>query len=163
MDFDSDPRLFFLFSPLCSGLCTIKPTLGRLSREGVMSAMPQYFMQSAPGPLVHNVEDLAIVMRALCNSGVQQQLDPTTPLLPFKEDVYGADTKLRIGYFVDDGWFTPGYSCQRAVLETVELLKELGHEVAHSYDAFYVIVGLFSFTHLLDIPCRSCPSLCQLP
>ena len=35
---------------------------------------------------------------------------------------------LKIGYYITDGVIDPHPACSRAVVDTVEMLKEMGHE-----------------------------------
>ena len=43
--------------------------------------------------------------------------------------VYSSTSKLRIGFYVDDGFFTSDVACRRAVYEAKAALESLGHEV----------------------------------
>lgn len=61
----------------------------------------------------------------------------------------GGPQKLRIGFFVDDGFWTPAPSCKRAVAEAVDALRAAGHEVVPfdpvacgSYEAALLYYGL---------------------
>ncbi|ETN72703.1 hypothetical protein NECAME_18707 [Necator americanus] len=43
--------------------------------------------------------------------------------------MYREGAKYRVGYYVDDGWFTPAPAIQRAVLEAKTHLEAAGHIV----------------------------------
>ncbi|EPB76597.1 Amidase [Ancylostoma ceylanicum] len=53
--------------------------------------------------------------------------DPFVPPVLWNEDLYAEGKKYRIGYYVDDGWFTPIPAIQRAVLEAKSHLEAAGH------------------------------------
>ncbi|NXR77735.1 VDHAP protein, partial [Pycnonotus jocosus] len=69
------------------GLCGLKPTGNRISKQGVVS--PLIGMQSVTGmlgPMARDVDSLALCMKALlCQE--MFQLDPTVPPIPFNEQV----------------------------------------------------------------------------
>ncbi|KAK6056441.1 hypothetical protein COOONC_05084 [Cooperia oncophora] len=43
--------------------------------------------------------------------------------------MYRKGNKYRIGYYIDDGWFTPAPAIQRAVMEAKAHLEATGHTV----------------------------------
>lgn len=53
--------------------------------------------------------------------------DPYVPPVVWNEQQYESGRKYRIGYYVDDGWFTPIPAIQRAVLEAKAQLEAAGH------------------------------------
>ncbi|NWH92562.1 VDHAP protein, partial [Aegithalos caudatus] len=69
------------------GLCGLKPTGNRISKQGIIS--PLVGMQSVTGmlgPMARDVDSLALCMKALlCQE--MFQLDPTVPPIPFNEQV----------------------------------------------------------------------------
>ncbi|XP_058277712.1 vitamin D3 hydroxylase-associated protein isoform X2 [Hirundo rustica] len=109
------------------GLCGLKPTGNRISKQGVIS--PLIGMQSVTGmlgPMARDVDSLALCMKALlCQE--MFQLDPTVPPIPFDEQVYTGSQPLRIGYYEGDGYFQPSPSMKRAVQHTRKLLQDAGH------------------------------------
>ena len=104
-----------------SGIGNMKPRLR--NRSGTAIAIP-----AVVGPICRSVEDCATYMRATLVPALWEN-DRSLPPLPFREEVYGNQTKLRIGYFDTDGWFEPCATSKRAVQETVALLKKAGHSV----------------------------------
>ncbi|XP_027504642.1 vitamin D3 hydroxylase-associated protein isoform X1 [Corapipo altera] len=109
------------------GLCGLKPTGNRISKQGVVS--PLIGMQSVTamlGPMARDVDSLALCMRALlCEE--MFQMDPTVPPIPFDEEVYTSSNPLRIGYYEGDGYFQPSPSMKRAIQQTRKLLQDAGH------------------------------------
>ncbi|XP_058698432.1 vitamin D3 hydroxylase-associated protein [Poecile atricapillus] len=109
------------------GLCGLKPTSNRISKQGVVS--PLIGMQSVSamlGPMARDVDSLALCMKALlCQE--MFQLDPTVPPIPFDEQVYTSTKPLRVGYYEGDGYFQPSPSMKRAVQHTRKLLQDAGH------------------------------------
>ncbi|CAJ0933160.1 unnamed protein product, partial [Mesorhabditis belari] len=56
-------------------------------------------------------------------------ISPTTPAVPFNLQTVTSKKPLRIGYFEDDGYVAPVPAMQRAVKDTVKLLRAQGHEM----------------------------------
>lgn len=117
------------------GLYGLKPTTGRITALGVSVARKgdrngQTIIKGTQGPLAHCVEDLAAVMRAWTRPSCWDH-DPTLPRMPFDEKMYSGVQKrrLRVAYFVSDGWFDPCPTGVRAVTESAAALKKAGHDV----------------------------------
>lgn len=115
------------------GIIGFKPTAGRISKVGCMLPRPndvdgaKLAIPSVIGPLARTTEDCARVMQAVWTEYHFEE-DPTVPPIAFREELYGAKSKLRIGMFKSDGWFEPCAAAVRAVEETAEHLKKAGHE-----------------------------------
>uniref|UniRef100_A0A8C6U5G1 Fatty-acid amide hydrolase 1 n=1 Tax=Neogobius melanostomus TaxID=47308 RepID=A0A8C6U5G1_9GOBI len=102
------------------GICSLKPTAGRLSSKGLKS------IQGTAGPLAKDVESLAVFMKAvLCDDLFS--LDPTVPPLPFNEEVYRSRNPLTIGYYDHLEQTATSPSMIRAVREVKALLERAGH------------------------------------
>jgi fatty acid amide hydrolase len=111
------------------GIHGLKPTTGRLTGMGSevnLHGMETIGLQS--GPLARTVEDLALAMRILAAPG-QEKFDPQTPPVAWPDPAKVSVASLRIGYWADDGYFTPSPAIRRAVLEAVEALREQGATV----------------------------------
>ncbi len=111
------------------GICGLKPTTGRLTTQGALlnlNGMEAIGVQ--PGPMARSVADLAVAMKVLVAPS-DDHTDPTLPPLAFKIDSESNARPLRIGYFEDDGYFTPSPAIRRAVRETAEALRQTGAEV----------------------------------
>ena len=91
-----------------------------------------YVFSSCPGVLGRSADDIAAVFEALLtNKGIERmrQADPHVVPVPWNELEYRSTRKLRIGYYVDDGYMTASPACQRAVRVAVEAFKAEGHHV----------------------------------
>ena len=51
---------------------------------------------------------------------------------------------MRIGYYDDDGYFTPVPACRRAVSVAVETLKQRGHKVCDK------LIMMWDLTEILE-------------
>ncbi|XP_029473766.1 fatty-acid amide hydrolase 1-like isoform X2 [Rhinatrema bivittatum] len=111
------------------GICCLKTTGNRLSRQGMQtSSAGQKTVTAAAGPMARDVDSLALCMKALlCDH--MFRLDPSVPPIPFRDEVYTSSYPLRIGYYETDGFMMPTPSMSRAVLETKELLEAAGHQL----------------------------------
>ena len=73
-----------------------------------------------------SVSDLALACRVVFNaSSSLSHLEPIPPV-PYRDVVL--EKSLRFGYYYTDGFCRASPACRRAVSETVEALKKLGHE-----------------------------------
>ncbi len=109
------------------GVTALKPTNDRWSNVGSNGVLVgQELVRSQTGPMARTVDDLILLMRAL-ESKAMAPMDPSVP--PLELGPIGDPTKLRVGFFEDDGWLTPAASVRRGVREAVELLEKAGVEV----------------------------------
>ncbi|KAL3309129.1 hypothetical protein Ciccas_012323, partial [Cichlidogyrus casuarinus] len=121
------------FPAAFNGICGLKTTQDRLSREGLISArpIPALKIKPTPGPIGRSVEDLADFMRAvLCKKHFE--LDSSVVPLKFRESLYLDTEPLKIGYYVTadcKNIVQTVPAVRRAVLESVQILKQLGHDV----------------------------------
>ncbi|KAL7396942.1 hypothetical protein ABVT39_014068 [Epinephelus coioides] len=109
------------------GICSFKPTAGRLSVNGVTPFYRgQKALHSTPGPMARDVESLALCMQAfLCDH--MFSLDATVPPIPFNMQMYQSAEPLRIGYLENDGFSEGSPSMVRGVREVKALLEKAGH------------------------------------
>jgi len=104
-----------------------KPTTGRVSHIGCHGPTEgQKLVTSSIGPLARDVDSLVLCCQALF-SPIMHKLDPTVCPLPFNFKVYQSKEKMRIGYYLDDGYMLPVPACQRAVIIAKEALLRSGH------------------------------------
>ena len=78
------------------------------------------------GPLGLTVDDVVLALKVVENENMWAK-DPKVPPVPFNDETYQSKTQLRIGYYVNDLYFTPHYASVRAVNKAVEALKSQGH------------------------------------
>ncbi len=111
------------------GIHGIKPTTGRLSNHGTRAGWNgMEAIGNQPGPLARRVEDLELAMNLLAAPG-QNVHDHNVPPVPWPNPVDVRVEKLRIGYWKDDGFFSPAPALRRAVDEAVAALISRGAEV----------------------------------
>ena len=110
-----------------TGICSLKPTPGRIPGRGHLPpCVGPFSVLGAIGPMARTIKDVALLFRTLCG---QDRSDPVSPPLPLRD--LGLD-QLRahpIGYFVDDG-LVPVTPETRATLEAAaQALREAGFRV----------------------------------
>ena len=111
------------------GISGFRPTCGRLSNKGSLCLnRGQTLVKATAGPMGRDVASLIQAMESL-SSPLKSELDPKSPSVPFKLLELNEKRPLRIGYFYDDGYYTPDPACQRAVQEAKEILESQGHEL----------------------------------
>ncbi len=131
-----------------NGIVGIKPTVGLLSRSGIV---PISFTQDTPGPMARTVRDAAIMLGTMTGidpadsktaASEGQMLDDYTPFL--KED--GLQGK-RIG------WYTSGrgqhYKVDTLMKKAVDYIRSRGAEVIELEEIYSREVGSLSFEVML--------------
>ena len=104
------------------GIVGLKPTTGRMPDPGRGSIpIGEIAVVSQVGVFARSVEDAALGL------GIAARSDGVPALRDFRAvDI----SKLRIGFFVDDGIFAPSAAYQRAVAEAASVLSRRGAQVA---------------------------------
>jgi fatty acid amide hydrolase len=100
------------------GIASLRPTAGRTPDVGRYSVpIGQQAVASQIGPLARDVEDLALGLSVINGAHVLG-------------DFHAVDvSKLRVGVFTDDGFFTPSPAARRAVQEAADILAAAGAKV----------------------------------
>ena len=131
------------------GIHGIKPTSGRLPREGLDGAlrgMEAIFFQA--GPMGRHVADLVLAMEVLVgDQTLPRDIDVVPGMLGDPGQV--AMQGLRVAVWTDDGTVSPSPAIRRAVKEAAEALAGLGVEVCEwrppdipeALDVYYQLVG----------------------
>ncbi|KAM5532354.1 hypothetical protein V8D89_013948 [Ganoderma adspersum] len=106
------------------GLYSLKPGWGRISTSGAQDTYPGIEgVRSSLGPIARSVDDIELAARLVF--GVQgRERDPAP--LPYRD--VRLPERLRVGYYLSDGYVKASPANQRAVLEAVEALRKAGHE-----------------------------------
>jgi fatty acid amide hydrolase len=109
------------------GIAGFKPTGLRLSRLGIHSSskIPPR-INTTIGPLANDVNALISVTKSLMGPDIFAA-DLTIPPLQFNTELFESKDKLRIGYYVYDGYIQPVPACARAVEIAKEILERQGH------------------------------------
>jgi fatty acid amide hydrolase len=81
--------------------------------------------------MARSVGDLVLMVKAWLSPQSSMYLrDPTLAPVHFGNDGgRGSKSRLRVGYFVFDGWFECAEACARAVEQAREALQNAGHEL----------------------------------
>lgn len=111
------------------GLFGIKPTSGRFTNAGCRNNLSGLrLISTLTGAIARSTEDLQLALQAmrpeknepLCDDEVERPwLDPASVEV----------STLRVGYFEDDGFFSPSPAIRRAVRESVKVLQDRGAQV----------------------------------
>lgn len=110
------------------GVHALRPTAGRLTMLGHARIHPGGLsaITSQAGPISRSVADLRLAMSVLAGAG-SEGADPDIAPVPWNDS---ADlSRLRIGYFVDNGILTPAPAIQRAVRDAARGLQQMGFDV----------------------------------
>ncbi|KAL2819569.1 amidase signature domain-containing protein [Aspergillus cavernicola] len=120
-----------------NGCYGLRPSTGRLPYEGIASTLDgQSSIPFVVGPLAHSATDLAFIIKALL-SRQPWKTDPMTHEVPWMDDQFeqiknrfrGSGERLSFGVLFSDGVVNPQPPVVRALNETVNLIRSLGHRV----------------------------------
>ena len=131
------------------GVHGFKPTAGRFTNEDTPAGifgLGQEAILPQPGPIARRVEDLSLMLAVL--STAESKYDVTPPL-PWNDPAKVDVSRLRIGYFTDNGYFSASPSIRRAVEEAAAALNALGADVVQmrapdTEEGMRLFVGIFS-------------------
>lgn len=111
----------------CTGIFTLRPSFGRFPtlrcRPGLAG---QEAIQSVNGPMSPHFDSLILFAKAVVESEPWQH-DPKCLPIPWR--IVPKKDRLKIGVYCNDGVVEPTPPVRRAWNETVEKLKQAGHEV----------------------------------
>ncbi|KXN70625.1 amidase signature enzyme [Conidiobolus coronatus NRRL 28638] len=110
------------------GVYSFKPTSGRFPTAGHFPIMSgQDSIATVTGPLGKSVDDIAAMFKYVAQSE-PWKLDSECSKINYEPFELPKDRKYKIGYVVSNKLFPSTPACERAVLETVKLLRDQGHE-----------------------------------
>lgn len=112
------------------GLAGFKSSSDRSPQLGKTASIPgRQLLLSVEGPIAKNIDVCVEYLRLKWNDPLLYKKDVYMPPVKFQENLYNSEKPLKIGYYTFDGYQTASPAYQRAVRETVAVLKELGHEL----------------------------------
>jgi amidase len=110
-----------------TGICSLKPTPGRIPGRGHLPpCVGPFAILGAIGPMARTVGDVALLFRAL--SG-QDPLDPVSPPLTLKDPSPKELRAKAIGTFEDDGLVPVTRETRAAVNDAARALRDAGFRV----------------------------------
>lgn len=111
------------------GVCGLKPTGHRWSNRGSQTLLSgQRFVRAQIGPMARRADDLALLLRSV-DTPLHTPHDPRCPPAGVADPKAVEASSLTVGFYEDDGFFTPAASVRRAVREAAELLEAAGCRV----------------------------------
>jgi amidase len=110
-----------------TGICSLKPTPGRIPGRGHLPpCVGPFSTLGAIGPMARTVADVELMFRTL--SG-QDDADPTCPPVALREWSDSELRKNRIGFFEDDGLTPVTAETRAAVQAAAAVLRDAGFRV----------------------------------
>ena len=110
-----------------TGICSLKPTPGRIPGRGHLPpCVGPFATLGAIGPMARTAEDVALLFEAL--SG-QDPIDPISPPMLYRERSLAELRSQRVGFFEDDGVIPVTPETRAAVREAAEALRACGLDV----------------------------------
>ena len=112
-----------------TGICSLKPTPGRIPGRGHLPpCVGPFSILGAIGPMARTIADVALMFRIL--SG-QDPRDPVSPPVVLREPSLDELRANTIGYFEDDGLVPVTPETHAAVQAAAAALREAGFRVEH--------------------------------
>ncbi|MGA9060379.1 MAG: amidase [Terracidiphilus sp.] len=110
-----------------TGICSLKPTPGRIPGRGHLPpCVGPFSILGAIGPMARTIGDVALLFRTL--SG-QDPLDPASPPLTLRVPSPDELRAKAIGFFVDDGLVPVTQETRDAVTAAARALRDAGFRV----------------------------------
>jgi amidase len=115
------------FPAHCTGICSLKPTPGRIPGEGHLPPCVGPFSSLGTiGPMARTMGDVTLLFHAL--SG-QDRVDPVSPPVPLRAPALEEVKRIPVGFFEDDGLVPVTPETRQAVHHATEALRNSGFEV----------------------------------
>ena len=110
-----------------TGICSLKPTPGRIPADGHLPAcVGPFSFLGAIGPMARTIDDVALLFHALAG---QDPVDPSSPPVPLRKPSHEEVKRLTIGYFEDDGLVPVTPETRKAVQDAAQTLRKQGFDV----------------------------------
>jgi amidase len=110
-----------------TGICSLKPTPGRIPGRGHLPpCVGPFAILGAIGPMARTIGDIELMFDVLAG---QDPHDPISPPVAFRKPSLHDVRKLTIGYFEDDGLVPVTPETRSAVLLGVRALREAGFTI----------------------------------
>lgn len=111
------------------GVYGLKPTVDRMAVNGIdpLESGPN-LVRVAVGPMARDMGGLIELTQALLTHRMFR-LDPYIAPVPFREELFEKDTRMRIGYYTTLEGAHPHPTCVRALMQARQALEARGHIV----------------------------------
>jgi Asp-tRNA(Asn)/Glu-tRNA(Gln) amidotransferase A subunit family amidase len=110
-----------------SGICGLKPTPGRVPATGHFpTSVGPFALLGVVGPMARTAADLQLLFEVMQGP---DDGDPSSAPVPLRRPSQSELTKLRVGYFEDDGRTPVTPETRTAVRTAAEALRRAGFEV----------------------------------
>jgi amidase len=115
------------FPAHCTGICSLKPTPGRVPGFGHMPpCIGPFSALGAVGPMARTIADVTLLFHALA---AQDPVDPISPPVALRTPSLDDVKRLTVGYFEDDGLVPVTPETRKAVNDAAEALRGAGFDV----------------------------------
>ena len=110
-----------------TGICSLKPTPGRIPGRGHLPpCVGPFSILGAIGPMARTIGDVALLFRTLSS---QDPIDPVSPPLTLRNPGPNELRAKAIGFFVDDGLVPVTQETRDAVTAAAQALRDAGFRV----------------------------------
>jgi amidase len=107
-----------------TGICSLKPTPGRMPGRGHLPpCVGPFSILGAIGPMARTIGDVTLLFRALCG---HDPLDPVSPPVALRDTSVNELRAKAIGFFEDDGLVPVTPETRAAVSDAARALREAG-------------------------------------
>jgi len=110
-----------------TGICSLKPTPGRIPGEGHLPpCVGPFSFLGAIGPMARTIGDVTLLFHALSS---QDTVDPASPPVGLRQPDLDDIKRLTIGYFEDDNLVPVAAETRHAVQAAAQALRDAGFDV----------------------------------
>jgi len=110
-----------------TGICSLKPTPGRIPGRGHLPpCVGPFAILGAIGPMARTIQDVTLLFETLAGQDPEDPVSPPVALRPWSLDAMRSQS---IGYFEDDGLVPVTAETRAAVQAAAQALREAGFRV----------------------------------